>query len=84
MPIHTKKDSPNDTPFADIIKDSDPLNVSTQLDTQDIERRLIHEYHRQNELFQMAQKAGLDNAMIPNLAVMNAIRKVLGYEPEEQ
>lgn len=49
----------------------------------DLESKLLKEWHRQNELFQMAQKAGLDNAMIPSLAVMNAIVKVLGYNPNE-
>lgn len=66
----------------DPIKSSpnDALNVD--IESLDIEGRLIREWRRQNDIFIHAKRHRIESVMLSCLASMNTIAHVLGYEPE--
>ena len=47
-----------------------------------LESKIVHEYHRQQEIFVDAQKNNIESVMLSCLATMNSLVKILGYIPE--
>lgn len=48
----------------------------------DMEQRAVDEWNRLNEIYQHAKHHKLESVLKSTLAAMNAIARILGYEPD--